>query len=547
MVHLNMFACFTLVSLSSVVIADEKYVSYEPTTSVADYANIALDLRTIESQLAIGTLTGKINALEVYGKGAYTKSYANVTLKFPLDSSNIQEGTKVAGYNSKGDKVNGVVMMDAVKGDSTILVQYIFPPEQKIHLNCYVGGIPQAVVEGCFQNAGNLSIGQLSGFEYTYNVLEDTRNGITLQGLSTNADADMSDSDGRFFKMMRRFNKYYGVPDYANKWVAAAFRNEATNFPNGNARFTGYDGEGTSVAIVDGISYLHIWMYVIRQMEYSLDACSRLCVGCDYESLHAWDVAVALYTGSNFDSPSENGMLLCTLAETICEFFGTCDNDLNGKIYDLFNRGKSLLLNEMDCTPLDGVIEEITKLMTVPLVQGMLYEAYRKDNFRDSRERVEAKGATFAAAVLPIVDYCNHNWAELIYKNMRLGYDGSGSFIVVKDAIERNYDCMKISCEDVGGILNLIDGTYHADAEPCDPNKQPVSSKSLSSEPSTPKSSTKSDGSLSVGAVVGISLGAIAIALISLLLVYRKMRKRKEQPTDLEMETSVDVKTPSIV
>ena len=96
--------------------------------------------------------------------------------------------------------------------------------------------------------------------------MEDTRNGITLQGLSTNADADMSDSDGRFFKMMRRFNKYYGVPDYANKWVAAAFRNEATNFPNGNARFTGYDGEGTSgrfrwsfsSIIIDKFLILHI-------------------------------------------------------------------------------------------------------------------------------------------------------------------------------------------------------------------------------------------------------------------------------------------------
>lgn len=298
------------------------------------------------------------------------------------------------------------------------------------------------------------------------------------------------------------------------------------------------------VAIVDGISTLNVWMYIIRQMEYSLDKCALLCIGCDYQSLHAWDKAVALYSGSITDSPSENGMLLYTLTRTMCKNFGTCNNDLNGKIFELFKRGRNLLLNDMDCIPLNEVVEQITNLMTIPLVQGMLNAAYTKDNFKDSREKVEAKGATFAAAVLPIVDFCGHNWAEMIYKNMRLGHDGRGSFEVVKDAVERQYECMGISCKDVGGIINLIDGTYHANAEPCG---LPGSSKSSTSR-STPKSDQNSSaGGLSKGVIAGLTVGFIVIAFFSALFVYRKTRKSKEQPTDLEMDMSVDVKTPEII
>merc|ERR1719253_23954 len=184
----------------------------------------------------------------------------------------------------------------------------------------------------------------------------------------------------------------------------------------------------------------------------------------------------------------------------MCKNFGTCNNDLNGKIFELFKRGRNLLLNDMDCIPLNEVVEQITNLMTIPLVQGMLNAAYTKDNFKDSREKVEAKGATFAAAVLPIVDFCGHNWAEMIYKNMRLGHDGRGSFEVVKDAVERQYECMGISCKDVGGIINLIDGTYHANAEPCG---LPGSSKSSTSR-STPKSDQNSSaGGLSKGVIAG--------------------------------------------
>ena len=139
---------FLFVTLYSVV-AYEKIVSYETTTSVVDYANIAIDLRTIEAQLATGTQEGKENAYNVYRKGAYTKSYANMTLNVPLSLDKIEEGTKVIGVSDNGDLVNGIVMEDVLKGDPSILVQYIFSPDQKLHLNCYVGGIPQAVTEGC--------------------------------------------------------------------------------------------------------------------------------------------------------------------------------------------------------------------------------------------------------------------------------------------------------------------------------------------------------------------------------------------------------------
>ena len=49
----------------------------------------------------------------------------------------------------------------------------------------------------------------------------------------------------------------------------------------------------------------------------------------------------------------------------------------------------------------------ISQLMAVPLIQGTLRYAYVQDKQSDRREKEEAEGATFAAAVLPLVNSCS--------------------------------------------------------------------------------------------------------------------------------------------
>merc|ERR1712151_1258107 len=86
----------------------------------------------------------------------------------------------------------------------------------------------------------------------------------------------------------------------------------------------------------------------------------------------------------------------------------------------------------------------------------------------DVREKPKAEGAVFAAAVLPMVDFCNADDAKIIYKNMQVGATLLPRFKDVKRAFERNYNCLGITCADVGGLVDKTRGKkYLYGAEPC--------------------------------------------------------------------------------
>lgn len=63
----------------------------------------------------------------------------------------------------------------------------------------------------------------------------------------------------------------------------------------------------------------------------------------------------------------------------------------------------------------------IEQLMVIPLIQGTLRYAYRKDYEQDYEELAAAEGATYAAAVLPLVHSCNKYDAEMIHDQMWTG------------------------------------------------------------------------------------------------------------------------------
>merc|ERR1711865_1041578 len=98
----------------------------------------------------------------------------------------------------------------------------------------------------------------------------------------------------------KKFRDYYGAFDYADRWITAAYEKASTNFARGNANFARYGFDGRMEAIKKGTAYMSIWMYVIHQIEDALDNCIQGCSlnGCNDESVHAWDSAVAFYTGS---------------------------------------------------------------------------------------------------------------------------------------------------------------------------------------------------------------------------------------------------------
>merc|ERR1719272_1836625 len=115
--------------------------------------------------------------------------------------------------------------------------------------------------------------------------------------------------------------------------------------------------------------------------------------------------------------------------------------------------------------------------MTVPLVQGTLRYAYKVGNVaNDQSAKNAAEGSTFAAAVLPMVHYCNAASATIVADNMKFGlpfdkttgkcttmndagFCTSGTlpdFAAVKSALESTYACLGITCAHVGALSGVI-------------------------------------------------------------------------------------------
>ena len=269
-------------------------------------------------------------------------------------------------------------------------------------------------------------------------------------------------------------------------------------------------------------------MYVIREMEDAIDDCNA---GPDVDAgVHAWDEAVAFYTGSlEGKTGAGDGNLLYDLADKRCVNFKTCGengdslegtSNVNDKIFKAFKWGQGKLKNG-DCT-ITWNKGRVVSLMTVPLIQGTLRYAYKQYDKTDNSEKAESEGATFAAAVLPFVHACSKEDAKIIHDNVGAGHTKETNFVAVKKAFERNYDCMGIKCSDVGGIWDDVESKYLDKAAPCGTN--------------TPSTTyvKESDDTNNSGLVIGLSVGgALLAALVAILSFFCSERRAALKEKDL--------------
>ena len=147
--------------------------------------------------------------------------------------------------------------------------------------------------------------------------------------------------------------------------------------------------------------------------------------------MHAWDEGVAFYTGSlEGTSGSSDGKLVYRLAEKRCANFGTCglnggatsgSAQVNHQLLAQFAEGKRLL-ETGQCELVRPIVNKIVSLMTVPLVQGSVRYAYKlgaSTLASDRSQKNAAEGATFSAAVLPLVHKCDPTAAATISSNLK--------------------------------------------------------------------------------------------------------------------------------
>jgi len=452
----------------------ELIAGYEPLSQVTDHNAIDLDQEAMEIQLALANDQSYAAAKAIYEEGAFSKNVASVTLSSALPA-NAEKGTAISGVDADGNVVSGKAYEDNVAGANTILVQYQTSDSQANYVGCQVGANPNPNTKGCFAPTGTLSIGGAS-VGYSYDPLVDNIAKRSIAGFSTAAQKKMADCANCPYVTYEAFWDYYGEYDYANQIVLAAFNGESTNFRNFNNDFGLYGFTGREQIIKKGTAYMHIWMYVIREMEDALDDCQEACTieNCNDDPVHAWDEAVAFYTGTLEGADgSGSGKLAYALADKRCQNFKTCGDmgdetsgtsHVNIEIFKNFGTGVQKL-NRGECASAKTEKENIEKLMLIPLIQGSLRYAYKTDTEPYS-EKAEAEGTIFALAVVPMVAKCDPAAAQVIADNMVVGQNGSCDFAAVKSAFESTYECMGVDPAQVGGLYDSATQTYYQGAAP---------------------------------------------------------------------------------
>lgn len=448
---------------------------YEPLSQVTDHNAIDLDQEAIEMQLALATDDSFAAALRIYSEGAFSKQVAQVSLTAPL-SIDVEKGTAIMGVGADGNQIAGKAYEDNAAGASSIMIQYQTSDSQKNYVGCQVGASTTPNTVGCFAASGTMTVDGSATVSYSYDVLNNNIAKRTIQGFSTSAQSKMAECANCPYPMYEAFYDYYGEYDYANQIVLAAFSGSKTNFKNFNNDFGLYGFSGKEQIIKKATSYIVIWMYVIREMEDALDDCKEACTidNCNDDPVHAWDEAVAFYTGTLEGSDgSGSGNLAYALADKRCGNFKTCGDmadsttggsHVNIEIFRNFSVGQSKL-NKGQCASARSEKETIEKLMLVPIIQGTLRYAWKTVNEVYS-EKAEAEGTVFALGVVPAVHKCDAGAAKVIADNLVVGQSGTCDFAAVKAAFESTYECMGIDPAAIGGLFDAATGSYYEGTEP---------------------------------------------------------------------------------
>ena len=305
------------------------------------------------------------------------------------------------------------------------------------------------------------------------------------------------------YKHYKMFYDYYGDFDYADKWVSAALAGTAQTFTSGKFStgllFSALGDDAREEAVKKGTAYMNVWMYVIREFEDAIDDCTTCTSNCNEFSantagpVHAWDEGVAFYSGSlEGENMGGNtaGKLVYRLAEKRCGNFDTCtgaygESQVNHELFKaggLFAQGRDML-QMGQCADVRPIVNQIVSLMTVPLVQGTLRYAWKTGQMNgsankpsDQSPKNSAEGATFAAAVLPLVASCDAAAAATVADNMQFGLFADGTTkdpskapdtAAVKAAFESTYACLGITCGHVGGLLNSAGTAVEAGMAAC--------------------------------------------------------------------------------
>merc|ERR1719407_422858 len=346
---------------------------------------------------------------------------------------------------------------------------------------------------------------------------------------------DVDYKDNGFISVMNAYWKKKGLNEFTwgEQIIDAAFKGT----PLKDVDFSKVGWDFRKETIGKGIVYLNVFPYVIWEMQDAINDCKAGKLSANADSVHAWDEAVAFYTGS-LEGTTQGGQgglagnyageLQFTLAEKRCKNFGTCTADfdmnayagyseLNKKVMALFSAGRDEILSAVDltsidkCEPITETMNEISGLMLVPFIQGVQRYLYKTAQGTASAKEAGELFA-FASAALPFIDAVDPSAAEMLYNRAwKQDFTTVSDFKTIKYAIEGTYSKLgvgagqgKVTCSAVGELYdsgNVLSAAC-VDAEPT--------------------SQTKKDKGLALG------LGLVLLLIFSLFVTYKRNETLKK-------------------
>jgi hypothetical protein len=449
-------------------------------------SKIDLDLQDMTELMKHGDFE---RAYQIFRLGAHADPSAVLRLEEELTkdfqaTSNDRDRTHLVAYGMNQDNDVVPLRLSASSKRGTTLIHVLYNDET----NCHVGGRQMPIKQGCLANRGGLIVEGYGALNYHYNVDSDNQYRNSLYGFSEHeAEAMFHCHDKCPFPEYEKFYHYYGQMDYGAIWMTAALKGQSTSdgglsFQHGSEDFAQLNDEGRRLAVETAAVTMNVRTQVNRIMtEMAVDACRKCTDTLCPQVVQAWDQGVAQYTGSlvqpSLEQPGEytSGRLFYGLADELCRDFATCGingDDVEGSAAVNRNamhqfRSGRIFLERHACDMAELTYGQIVHLMTVPLIQGTLRSAYRLQHTHKGDPQEKGRGVAFMASILPDLYSCSVSDADLVYDELNLSSDKTPDFEKVKAAFERNYMCLSVSCDDVGGLLDETGEAYVDGGNPC--------------------------------------------------------------------------------
>lgn len=238
----------------------------------------------------------------------------------------------------------------------------------------------------------------------------------------------MQNSDGTFMSRDARL--------YADSIVEDIFKNLDVN---------------TKTLPVEAALSLNLWMQIAHLLYKTLKDCKNKAIR-DEDGIHSIDIAVAYWIGDGQIAGSgDKGHLLYAFTERMGELFSMDNNGqsrTNSNILKLFNEAKHEISLPGACSDnpssylhLSRLVNKITSLMAVPLIQSLIHNLHI-----DDRARVKV----YAHSVIPMMAGCSSEiFQYLKEKLLKMTYKVDEIDDIILN-IRKTYPCLGLSCSDIG-------------------------------------------------------------------------------------------------